>query len=235
MASVIFTRARALLFDFDGTLITQRIDFGLMRRQVLRLVGSYGIDPAPLQGVYVLELIDLVRERLEVEAVGSGAEFARAAQQAVLDIELAAAENAQPLPGVAQMLATLQAWGYGVGIVTRNCRPAVERVLRIHQLHYDVLLTRDDVPYVKPDPRHLLAAVQVLGVDGPATVMCGDHPMDVLAGQRIAAATVGVLPEGQGDDYFSQVGPDVIVARAAQVLDHLPRSQAAQMGRESVP
>jgi len=144
-------------------------------------------------------------------------------RQAIVDIELEAAEGAEVFQGVPEMLQVLAERGWRVGIVTRNCRPAVERVLAKLPLHHDVLLTRDDVARAKPDPAHLLAALDALGVSAAQAAMCGDHPMDVLAGQRVGALTVGVLSPGLTPDYFLDVHPDLVVSRVTDLLAHLPR------------
>ena len=196
-----FRDAKAILFDFDGTLVEPTIDFGVMRKAVLEVVGLY-VDPAPYADMYALEMIARVEGALRLRGSAAG-RFVSQAQRAILDVELEAATRAEPYPGVPAFLSELAKRGLGVGIVTRNCRAAVEMILGRTPLRYNVLLTRDDVPYVKPDPRHLQAALDHLGVSGPQAVMCGDHPMDVLAGQRVGARTVGVLQAGLDASYFA--------------------------------
>jgi len=221
-----FPEAEAILFDFDGTLIQQSIDFPLMRRVVLEAVRRYGADPEPLERMFSLEVIVRVEAELDAADHSRGQAFAAEARQAILDIELEAAEGARAFPGVPQMLRCLREGNGGrrrlkVGIVTRNCRQAVERVLEGNAMAYDVLLTRDDTPYVKPDPRHLWAALEALGVRGERAVMCGDHPTDVLVGKKVGAGTVGVLPAGAAADHFAEVQPDLVVAVVTEVLRHL--------------
>ncbi|MFH1086722.1 MAG: HAD-IA family hydrolase [Chloroflexota bacterium] len=211
---------RAVLFDFDGTLVQPAIDFALMRREVLAVVARFGIDPAPLANYYVLETVELVRARLAAEPDRAAA-FREQAEAAILAVELEAAERTAPYRRVPAMLATLRARSYGVGIVTRNARQVVERVLARAPLKHSVLLTRDDVPHVKPDPRHLLAALAALGVAPAEALMCGDHPMDIVSGQRAGLRTVGVLSAGLDAQHFAQVRPDLILAEAADLPDHL--------------
>jgi len=211
----------AILFDFDGTLIQQSIDFDFMRRVVLDIAGGYGVATEPLVTMSVLELIDRATDELMRTDGHRGRALFEEAHRAVLGIELAAAERAGAFPGVPEMLRHLRGHGFRVGIVTRNCRAAVERVLERHPMDYDALLTRDDVEHVKPDPRHLLAALEVLGVAGEQAVMCGDHPMDVLAGRRIGAKTVGVLPPGLTSERFAQAVPDLILDRVTDLVLYL--------------
>ena len=216
-----FDSVRAILFDFDGTLIHQSIDFDFMRDVVLNIVDSYGVATEPLVTMPVLELIDRATDELMRTDGHRGRALFEEAHRAVLGIELAAAERARAFPGVPEMLRHLRRHGFRVGIVTRNCRAAVERVLGHHPMDHDALLTRDDVAHVKPDPRHLLAALEVLGVPGHQAVMCGDHPMDVLAGRRIGAKTVGVLPPGLTSERFAAAVPDLILTQVTDLLSYL--------------
>lgn len=210
------------MFDLDGTLIRQTIDFERMRQEVLDVAGRFGLAPEPFRAMHVLELIDRAAAELDVHEPGGGSRFVLAAQEVVTAIELAAAEGAEAYPGVPEFLLWLREAGFRVGIVTRNCRPAVERALAPWSLACDVLLTRDDVCRVKPDPEHLLVALGHLAVSAGDAVMCGDHPMDVIAGRRAGTATVGILSDGLAADRFAGVHPDLVLPSVIGLGRYLP-------------
>ena len=216
-----FESVRACLFDFDGTLIRPSIDFDSMRRVVLGIARRHGATAQLVAAMPVLEIIGRVTAELSDRDPRQGQAFQGEAHRAVTDMELEAAEGVRAYPGVAEALGQLGAWGLGVAIITRNCRAAVERVLARNPMHHDVLLTRDDVDRVKPDPGHLLAALSVLGVPGHEALMCGDHPMDVVAGRRIDASTVAVLAPGSPQDRFDGLEPDLVVSSVTEILDHV--------------
>ncbi|OGO06004.1 MAG: hypothetical protein A2Y73_07435 [Chloroflexi bacterium RBG_13_56_8] len=217
-----FENVRVCLFDFDGTLIRPSIDFEWIRQVVLAVVDRYGVDTEVVSALPILEIIDRVTDELSKGDVGLSAAFRREAQQALIDVELEAANRADPYVGVPEMLTQLRDRGFGVAIVTRNCRAAVERILARNTLHYDVLLTRDDVDRVKPDPHQLLAALEALGESATQALMCGDHPMDIIAGQRVGAHTVAVMAPGSSADRFDGLEPDLIVSMVTELLEYLP-------------
>jgi phosphoglycolate phosphatase len=208
------------LFDFDGTLIGPSIDFEAMYREVRQVVRDFDVEDPSMEQLHILEIIERAEASLRDDRDGCQA-FLEQAHAAILELELEAAEHAEPYPGVPEMLEELGAKGFGVGIVTRNSRAAVMRILRRVPLYHDVLLTRDDVTHTKPDPRHLLEALEHFPKGRRRAAMCGDHPMDVTAGKRIGALTVGVLPPEMSKERFAEVNPDLVVSHPPDLLKHV--------------
>ncbi|RLC98456.1 MAG: hypothetical protein DRI77_05040, partial [Chloroflexi bacterium] len=149
----------AVLFDFDGTLVHLNINFSQMRADVEAILPRYGLSMDGKASRYTLELIAECAQALTTRNGGEeiAEAFRRDAEAAILAIEMGAADTAQVHPGAPELLEQLRERGIKIGIVTRNCRAAVEHILGKNTLTYDVLLTRDDVAAVKPHPEHLLA------------------------------------------------------------------------------
>lgn len=197
---------RAALFDLDGTLVHTHIDFDRMKREILMEVRRHGVSTDCLGHLDVLALIARA-----AEAASDPPALLEACEALLVGIELAACEGAEPAEGAAETLAWLMERGIRVGIVTRNSRPAVDRVLRELPLPYEVLLTRADTPRVKPDPLHLELALERLGVGPAEAVMVGDHLMDVQGGRAAGMHTVGMLLPQRPPDYFHEVRPDHVI------------------------
>lgn len=207
-----FQGLQAVVFDFDGTLAETNIDFGEMRRRIYELVRQWGLwDEAIGANRWVLEVIAETRAKLEGDAAER---FAAEAAQVLVDVEMATVADAAPYAGVPEALRRLQAAGLRLGIITRNCRECLEHFLARHPLSHEVLLTRSDIVEVKPDPRHLWAALERLAVPPEATVMVGDHRSDIECAIAAGSRGVGVHHTGTTAEDFAMIGalasyPDV--------------------------
>src|SRR5579885_2787357 len=159
-------RLRGVVFDLDGTLIVQELDFEAMRREI-------GLP----SGTPLLEAV----ERLE----GAGRE---AALGVLRRHELAAAETARLNPGVAAFLDWLAGRGVRTAVLSRNMRVAVEKVLRRCGLALDLVLAREDAPY-KPSPEGLWQICAAWGVAPAEVLMVGDYLFDLQAGRNAGTRT----------------------------------------------
>src|SRR5262249_12493063 len=169
---------RAVLFDLDGTLVETDIDFAGMRRATLEAAARHGAAVEDLAALDVLRIVATAAAR-----VRAAAPFHAEVETLLQAIELEAGAGAREMPGARQVLAALEERGLGVGIVTRNCAAAAQQSLARAGLACELLLTRADVPRVKPDPVHLLIAAERLGAAPGATVVGGDPPLGGARGR----------------------------------------------------
>jgi phosphoglycolate phosphatase len=207
-----------VLFDFDGTLVEIDIDFTQMRQGIFSLGLEYGVSGEP--GLYVLESLEDIFERLLQLDVNQARDFKRRAKRLIASIEVEAAARSRTMPGAERTLRELKDRGIEIGIVTRNCRSGVMKSAEMVDFVYDLILTRDDVEKVKPDPQHLLDALNILTSKPGKSIMVGDHPMDILAGKRAGMKTAAVLTSKSIRD-FEEVAPDLILTGVAGLLDIL--------------
>ena len=136
------------------------------------------------------------------------------------EVEMEAAEKASPFPWVERMALELAEDGINRGVVTRNCRRAVSTVLGEWLSLFQCLVTRDEITTFKPDPRHPWQALALLPEKLPprASLMVGDHPMDVLCARKAGMYAVGVMSGAGTAESLACEGADFILPDAS----HLP-------------
>lgn len=211
-----------LLFDFDGTLAVLNLDFADMRQRLVELTVAQGLPSGELEGLYILEMVDYATRLLGERHPDLAAAFYRQAHQLIRDIEVAAAHDSTLLPGIQELLETLQQRQIAVGIVTRNCDAAV-RIMCPHLDQYcQVLLARDHVQQVKPHPAHLQAALTRLDSTPARTIMVGDGALDIQAAKTLNMFAIGVLSGTGTHTSLLEQGADLLLSSAADLLAYLP-------------
>ena len=201
----------AVLFDFDGTL-APNLDLADMRRQIVKLTVDAGVPDAVYKNLYIVEVIAAGFKWLDGSDAERAADYQQQANQRILDIEMNAAAATQLFPGVRTMLTRLRQRSIGTGIVTRNCRAAIETIFPDLGQFVDALHARDDVIHLKPDPRHLLDNLRALKARPEYSVMVGDGALDMQAGTALNMHCIGVLTGSNDSTALRRAG-------AAQILD----------------
>jgi phosphoglycolate phosphatase len=207
------------VLDVDGTVTTCPYDFDAMRVAVARTAAAFGVDAGSLGVHGIIEQMQEAERALGVV----GTQFRREAEAAVEAIEVGAAPNSALIPGAARVLARLRRGGVAVALITRNCRAAADLVLK-HCKEYDVLLTRNDVPSVKPHPDHVLASLAALGRRPERGVLVGDHAYDIQAGRAAGMRyCVGVRTGTGSEASLREAGADGVIDSIADLsawLEH---------------
>jgi len=118
--------------------------------------------------------------------------------------------------GALDVMDALGRRGIPSGLVTRNSRTSVARVLEKHRLGFGVVVTRDDAP-AKPRPEPLWLICDRLRVPPARTLMVGDFKLDVLAG-RNAGTRTALLTNGRAASFLPEAPPDHVVDRLPDLL-----------------
>lgn len=141
-------RIAAVLFDMDGVLINSRTVIETAWREAARMYGRQITDDDMHKhihghpGPYTIRTLfsDLpVPDQQKVQAH-------------IIHVENTA--ECEPIPGVAQLIASLGQAGITVGIVTSGWRLKIDRVIALLQAkpYISVIVERDDVTRGKPYP-----------------------------------------------------------------------------------
>jgi HAD superfamily hydrolase (TIGR01509 family) len=205
------------LFDMDGTLVKFKLDFEYLKRVTRKILEENRIQ-LEIKGSLIETLKELRSEFSEEEAYS---EFVKKIENIVIQHEIEASEKAEAFPHSIDLLKSLKSKGKNIGIVTRNNKAASINTLKVTGLieYMDVIVTREDVEKVKPDPEHVEVAMKYLGKKAKDTVVIGDHRYDVLAGKRAGCFTIGVLSGVSSEDLLNDA--DLIVSSLEEIIPFL--------------
>jgi phosphoglycolate phosphatase len=205
-----FSRPDAVIFDLDGTLVDTAPDLGAALNRLLAERGRPGLPAHTIRTMIGDGAAKLV-ERGFV-AAGGWPDDPQTLVRRFLDIyEAGVADRSRPFPGVAAVLTRLATAGIRLGVCTNKPGLATEELLAALDLrHYFGAVAHGDGPTRKPDPRHLLGAVEQLGATPATSVMIGDSANDVAAA-RGAGMTVIVVGFGYTATPARELGADLVI------------------------
>jgi HAD superfamily hydrolase (TIGR01549 family) len=211
----------AFIFDLDGTLVDSVYQHVLAWREALE---ASGIELAVWRIHRRIGMSGglLVNALLRETGHQVTAEEAARLQRRHAEAYARAVTQVRPLPGARELLARLSHAGVPWAIATsgrlESARPALELLGMNPQVP---VITRDQVPYAKPDPDLFLAAADRLGMPISACVVVGDSVWDLLAARRARALGVGFLSGGYGQDELERAGAYRVYQDPADLLRHL--------------
>ena len=122
------------------------------------------------------------------------------------------------MPGVDRLLADL-AGRYPLAVVSARDAGSTGAFLDQFDLtrHFRCVVTAQTAARTKPYPDPILWAAEKLGVPAEACLMVGDTTVDIRAGTRAGAQTVGVLC-GFGEEHeLRDKGADLILNTTAEL------------------
>jgi HAD superfamily hydrolase (TIGR01509 family) len=210
------------IFDLDGTLVDSVYEHVLAWQEALiaegielsvwRIHRKIGMSGGLFTNQLLRETkVDITPDRIE----RLGRLHAKAYQKFKGKI--------RPLPGARELLEALTRADIPWAIATSGRMETASQNLAALGVNpdVDVVVTRDDVKYAKPDPDLFLAAAARLNAPITSAVVIGDSIWDMLAARRCQALGVGLLSGGYGLDELERAGAYRVYEDPADLLDHL--------------
>lgn len=177
-----------ILFDLEGTLVDFQWRLDEAVREILPVLVVSGIDirrysPSP-------DYADLFNTTRDLTQDWDPEKSARLFEQlgVIYDkYDRDALSRWTPYPDTLSLLVTLATSGYRLGVVSNCGAYAAVNVLSRHNLsgYFEIILSRNDVSYIKPSPEGLILALEQLGVSPGRALFIGDSVNDILAAQRV--------------------------------------------------
>lgn len=196
----------AFLFDLDGTLIDSVYHHVLAWHMALREVG---IELSIWRIHRKIGMSGgLFEQQLLRETGGSISDEARSQLRRLhAEAYRRQADDVRPLPGARELLARLTELGVPWAIATSGrLETAAGPLQRLGVPEGVPVVTRDKVPYAKPNPDLFLEAAHQLGVDAANAIVVGDSVWDMLAARRARMLGIGLLSGGYGQEELERAG-----------------------------
>jgi len=202
---------RAILFDWDGTLVDS---LGAFQHANAAVMAAFGLpwDEAIYRRHYVPDWrlmylnLGVPRDRLD-EA------------NELWHTTFAGAEDVIAFEGVAGALARLDGVGCGLGIVTAGDRVIVEPQLARTGLGtlLPIRVFGDDLAVHKPDPAPLRRALELLGLADAADEVAyvGDAPTDMRMARAVGVRAIGIASVVGDPDELREAGADEVASTVA--------------------
>jgi len=202
---------RAILFDWDGTLVDS---LGAFQHANAAVMAAFGLpwDEAIYRRNYVPDW------RLMYLNLGVPPDRLDEANE-LWHTTFAGAEDVIAFEGVAGALARLDAVGCGLGIVTAGDRVIVEPQLARTGLGtlLPIRVFGDDLAVHKPDPAPLRRALELLGLADAADEVAyvGDAPTDMRMARAVGVRAIGIASVVGDPDELREAGADEVASTVA--------------------
>ena len=192
-------RARAALFDLDGTLLDTAPDLAAALNVLRAEEGRAALELAVVRPHVSNGAIAVVRTGFPEVAVDSQA-FAELRARFLAHYGAALSVHTRLFPGFEAVLATLEANALPWGIITNKAAWLTVPLLEKQGLHARAacVMSGDTLPERKPHPRPLLAAAERIDVLPAECIYVGDALRDVQA-----ARAAGMVPLGARFGYVN--------------------------------
>jgi len=210
--------ARAVLFDWDGTLLNSYLADARAYLAMFHAMGiGWGLEE--LKRYYspnwhrVYRAARIPRAKWEEADRLWSLAYAR--------------ENPKLLPGARRVVSALVR-KFELGIVSSGNGPRVRRQLRQFRLadYFSACVFHEDTPKRKPHPAPLILALERLRADPEECVYVGDTAEDIEMARRAGVRPIGVLGPFPTSARVRAAQPDVLLRSIRDLPQYLHRTDA---------
>ena len=181
-----------MLFDLDGTLADTAADLG---RAMNRMRRSRGLAEVPIEQVRPYASSG-ARGLLQAGfgMLPEHPEFKSMREEFLAFYDEAVCVDTRLFPGIAELLAELEARAIPWGIVTNKAIRFTRKIVAALGLEQRIacVVCGDTTPHLKPNPASLLHAAKKLRLAPPACVYLGDDQRDIDAAHAAGMRSIAV-------------------------------------------
>lgn len=208
---------RAVLFDWDGTLVDSKKVILASYRDATEKVLGRAFPDTPEEIALILPM----RAQESFPMLAEGKADPAVLTQAYHEAYLVNSERwGSAFAETRSTLDALKGQGLHLGLVTSKSRDRVDSDMDRFEMHdlFSVIVSGDVSAERKPHPGPVLDAVRVLDLDPSTVVMVGDGPQDVIAGRDAGAITVACTYGFHGRSECEEENPDFLIDAIEELL-----------------
>ena len=209
--------ARAVIFDFDFTLADSSRGVVICFNHALSRLGLPESPGDAIARTIGLDLTTALAILAGEEQRPRGDEFL---EHFMWKADEVMVDGTFFLPGASQVLKTLHAAGYPLGIVSTKGRRRIEGALDRDGLRgtVEVIVGGDDISRYKPDPEGLNKAAGLLGIPTGQCVYVGDSEVDARAAEAAGMPFIPVLSGTTPSEMFGKYPCKAVLSGVREIV-----------------
>ncbi len=188
------------IFDLDGTLIGAPMTFMEIKEKLREKLLEIGISQE------IIGDLTPMYESLFRIAKETGKDV-NELKKLLEELEVKRVHESFLFEGTKDVLDFLKTKGIKLAIMTRNCRSATLKALKMHEIeeYFELILTRDDLPWneVKPNEMHIKRILEHFKVPPTKAMVIGDHGYDIIPAKKVGALSILITRHESGRMSFS--------------------------------
>lgn len=215
------TSTRAVLFDFDGTFADTATDLAAAVNLMRRARGLAPLAPQTVRPYASMGARGLLR--IGFDMTPEDRQYPAMRDEFLDNYARALCVHTRLFPGMAELIAELQARAIAWGIVTNKSSRFTAPLVAALGVAPACVICGDSTPHLKPHPAPLFAAAEKLALAPATCVYVGDDLRDIQAARAAGMRCVAVQYGYHGTD---NPGPaswnaDAVISQPLELLEHL--------------
>jgi len=210
---------RAVLFDFEGTIVDFQWRAAEAVEEASSLIALFGFDKELFHGCDYATLFNVSMEQA-YEVGESPGKLSMKLGEIYDRYDLDALDRWRPRDDAAYVLEKTRQCGILTGLVTNAGKRAISLFLQrfLFEQLFDVVVTRNHVDRLKPDGNGILLAMKVLKVERKDCLYVGDSVNDIKATRGVGIDIAAVLEGESAKNDIETYKPRFIVDSLSGVL-----------------
>jgi len=224
MDKIFLKNVEAILFDFEGTLVDLQWNLQRAVEETLEMLRTLGFPIQRLQGMkystLMLEAVGMAQE------IGQSTDRVREKIGAIYDrFDEDALRRWTLREGSEDFLSALKTKGIKIGLVSNVGRKALDKALLKLDFRpfFDVVVSRNDVQYMKPSGEGLRLALSRLRVIHDKALYVGDSLDDILAAKAAGVKVIIIMGKENSKAELLSAGSDQLIYHFNELLTPLTK------------